>query len=68
MRYESSAAYEKASATVRWMARSSEPPGAGVICEAKLGTGINASDRSPWPCYGDATNGNCKSQIRVNDH
>lgn len=40
--------------------------GAG-LCSRKAGAGVNNKDRPPQSRYGDATVGDCKSQITVND-
>jgi hypothetical protein len=38
-----------------------------ILCEDKKGTGINDASRLPWPRYGDATRGDCKSQVDCAD-
>ncbi len=38
-----------------------------AFCQSKTGTGINAPNNQPVPFFGDATNGACKTQLRVRD-
>ena len=38
-----------------------------AICRDKTGTGVNAAGRQPQSRYGNATNGDCFSQICPND-
>jgi hypothetical protein len=44
-----------------------DPPPRDSLCDSKVGTGNNAPSHPPQPRFGDATRGNCKSQIRVKD-
>lgn len=37
------------------------------LCDKKEGTGVNANGHRPQPRYGDATVGDCKHQLVVND-
>lgn len=37
------------------------------LCESSRGTGVNEPDHAPQSRYGDASMGNCKGQIVVND-
>jgi hypothetical protein len=68
MRYPDGNAYESRSASgVRFIPDSSQWVKRSVLCTGPAGTGINAGDHAPQPRYGDATKGNCKGQIVVND-
>jgi hypothetical protein len=37
------------------------------LCDTNDGTGANAPSWKPWPRFGNASRGFCKSQIHVND-
>jgi hypothetical protein len=41
-----------------------------ILCESRIGTGVNDPGRSRGPRYGDAAagRGECKKQILVNDY
>jgi len=74
MRYESAEAFVPApplseiTPPIRyWVGSETAGP---QMCDEKDGTGVNSDDRPvpPGPRYGDAANGNCQGQVRVNDH
>ena len=68
MRYPDGNAYEsKASAGVRFIPDSGQWVKRSTLCAGPAGTGINAGDHAPQPRYDDATKGNCRQQIVVND-
>lgn len=67
MRYNTSSAYaDAADPTLRWQV--TEEAGFG-LCDSKQGSGVNARNRpgNLQSRYGDATVGNCKAQLCVND-
>jgi hypothetical protein len=69
MRYDLAEAYvSKDDPNVRYYVKGSEHRGA-TLCNTKLGTGVNASDRKPQPRYGPAApnRGDCEHLIWVND-
>lgn len=69
MRYDANSAFRSLDPTKKnWrmlINNNVNPETVGIgICKSLKGTGINAG---PSPRYGDATSGNCASQIRVRD-
>lgn len=70
MRYDDAQAYKGADGNyyllLNWQTGYSELTGIN-LCTSKTGTGVNDKDHKPRSRYGDATNGDCQSQICIND-
>ncbi len=67
MRYAAASAYVPAGGgNIRYLVLEPEMSGIG-LCGLTGGTGVNDPGRQPRSRYGNATKGNCKSQVSVND-
>ena len=68
MRYDDARGYQSKADSRTIYLVDAEPAGF-ALCTQALGTGINASGRSPQSRYGDSSQGrgNCRAQILVND-
>jgi hypothetical protein len=67
MRYDIARAYiDNGNSSVRRVFGGIEAVG-GALCVRKTGSGVNASDHLPQSRYSDAKNGDCRSQILLND-
>lgn len=68
VRYEEKGTYFTSEASsVRWIPDGKDWRPRTTLCGGPAGTGVNAAGRAPQPRTGDATRGNCKGQIVVND-
>ena len=67
MRYDIARAYiDNGNSSIRRVFGGIEAVG-GALCVRKTGSGVNAKDHNPQSRYSDAKNGDCRSQILVND-
>ncbi|HWA25164.1 MAG TPA: hypothetical protein VG734_05765 [Lacunisphaera sp.] len=69
MRYPDKQAYKSLTQadTVRYIPDESQWKQRTRLCENATGTGVNESSHQPQSRYGDATLGNCRGQLVVND-
>jgi hypothetical protein len=68
VRYEEKGTYSpNETPSLRWIPDGKDWRPRTTLCGSAAGTGVNAAGRSPQPRAGDASRGNCKGQLVVND-